>query len=127
MDGDPTLAFADPEYLRVVLTNLLENAIEYSGTGTSVSVSTRAEGDGAVIVVRDTGPGIPAEALPHIFERFYRVDTARARESGGSGLGLSIASEIVEAHGGRLSVESGIGVGSAFEVRLPKAGAELDA
>jgi signal transduction histidine kinase len=78
----------------------------------------------AVIRVRDSGPGIPAEHLPHIFERFYRADSARSRASGGTGLGLAIAREIAEAHGGRIEVESSEETGSTFTVTLPAHGRE---
>jgi signal transduction histidine kinase len=71
------------------------------------------------LTVADSGPGIPEEALPHVFDRFFRVDTARSRGDGGSGLGLAICREIVEAHGGKVSVESAAGCGSAFSLSLP--------
>jgi two-component system, OmpR family, sensor kinase len=115
------VADGDAEYLRLVVANLVENAIRYSGEGSRVEVTARVDGDEARVVVRDTGHGIPAEALPHIFDRFYRVDTSRSKEMGGSGLGLAISREIAEAHGGRIDVESDVGRGSTFTVVLPVA------
>jgi signal transduction histidine kinase len=86
-----------------------------------VDVSLAAENGEVVLDVRDTGLGIPQRDLPRIFERFYRVDRARSRETGGTGLGLSIVRHVVENHGGRITVESELGRGSRFEVRLPAA------
>jgi two-component system, OmpR family, sensor kinase len=112
---------ADPEYLRVAIVNIVENAIKYAGRGATVTVDTHVAGTEAIISVADTGPGIPADDLPHIFDRFYRADRSRTHESGGSGLGLAISREIIEAHGGRLEVESEVGQGSRFSVALPRA------
>jgi heavy metal sensor kinase len=118
VEGDAAEVVADPEYLRVVVINLLENAIKYSGPGSTATVTTGLDDDDALLTVSDTGPGIPADALPHIFDRFYRADASRAHENSGSGLGLAIACEIVEAHRGKLTAESEQGVGSRFVVRL---------
>jgi signal transduction histidine kinase len=104
-----------------VLHNLLENAVAYTGRGGTINVSAIAEGDWVEICVSDTGEGIPAEDLPHIFERFYRVDKSRARATGGSGLGLTIAKRLVEAHGGTITVRSELGKGSHFSFTLPTA------
>ena len=109
----------DHSKLRQLLLNILDNAMKYTPSGGEISVSVRKEGEWAVAYVRDTGIGIPPEELPHIFERFYRVDKARSRSEGGSGLGLAIAKRIAEIHGGRIEVESQIGVGSTFRVYLP--------
>lgn len=106
------------QILQVVL-NLLSNAIRYNKPEGSVTVRTYRQGHQAVIEVADTGIGIPSEALPRIFERFYRVDKTRSRASGGTGLGLSIVKHIVESHGGTVEVESEYRVGSVFRVRLP--------
>jgi len=111
----------DSGKLYQVFLNLLDNAIKYSDPGAQVYVSLREEGSSVVVSIRDTGVGIPEEDLPQLFERFYRVDKARSRATGGSGLGLSITREIVELHGGEVSVQSEVGTGSTFEVRLPKA------
>jgi two-component system OmpR family sensor kinase len=119
VEGETARVFADPEYLRVVVINLLENAIKYSGPGRTATVTTGIDGDDALLTVSDNGPGIKPDALPHIFDRFYRADTSRAHENSGSGLGLAIACEIAEAHHGRLTAESEPGVGSRFIVRLP--------
>jgi PAS domain S-box-containing protein len=110
----------DSRKLYQVFLNLLDNAVKYSDAGAHVRVSITEEDENAVVRVQDTGLGIPEEDLPQLFERFYRVDKARSRASGGSGLGLSIVREIVELHGGEVGVESKLGVGSTFTVRLPK-------
>jgi two-component system, OmpR family, phosphate regulon sensor histidine kinase PhoR len=109
----------DRDRLRGVLENLVENALKYTPEGGRVTVSARPEGDTAVFSVEDDGPGIAAEHLPRIFERFYRVDKARSRELGGTGLGLSIVKHLVESLGGAVSVTSEPGRGSRFVVRLP--------
>jgi heavy metal sensor kinase len=112
----------DDEMLKRMLLNLLDNAVKYTPTGGEVNVAVTSQNGNARIIVTDSGIGIPAEAQPHIFDRFYRVDKARSRALGGAGLGLSIARWIVEAHEGRLSVESTPGRGSAFTVDLPLKG-----
>jgi heavy metal sensor kinase len=117
--GPEVTVEADPEYIRMVVVNLLENAIKYSGGGSGVSVTTDTLGSKAVLSVSDTGPGISEEAREHIFDRFYRADDSRTRSSGGSGLGLAITREIVEAHGGTIEVDSELGRGSTFTVTLP--------
>lgn len=105
--------------LKQLFSNLLENAVRYTPRGGSMSVSAVSQGKTAMIAVKDTGVGIPKEALPHIFERFYRADKARSRADGGAGLGLSICQHIAEVHGGRIEVESRVGEGSTFSVFLP--------
>jgi two-component system sensor histidine kinase BaeS len=102
-----------------VVGNLLENAILYTPGGGSVTVEAQLAGDKVVIMVADNGEGIPEEALPHVFDRLYRHDRSRNRASGGSGLGLSIAKQLVEAHGGSIAVESKVGIGSRFYFSLP--------
>jgi heavy metal sensor kinase len=109
----------DKPRLKELVLNLLDNAIRYTPTDGAVSLSLIREGRMAVVVIRDTGVGIPPEHIPHIFERFYRVDKARSRIEGGSGLGLAICQHIVEVHGGKIKVESQVGKGSAFSVFLP--------
>jgi two-component system, OmpR family, phosphate regulon sensor histidine kinase PhoR len=109
----------DAGLLRDVLQNLLDNAIQYTPAGGHIHVTAAAQGREAVINVSDTGIGIPTSDRERIFERFYRVDAARSREAGGTGLGLSIAKHIVEAHNGRLSVDSVIGEGSKFSFSVP--------
>lgn len=110
--------------LRQAVINLLDNAIKHSPPGAVATLVGRDLGDGVEIAVSDQGGGIPAEHLPRIFDRFYRVDTARSRECGASGagfgLGLSIARWAVEAHGGRIAVESSLERGSVFRIRLPQ-------
>jgi heavy metal sensor kinase len=112
----------DRARLKQVVVNLLDNAIKYTGEGGEARVRVRSENAQALLEVADTGIGIPAEALPHLFERFYRVDKARSRQMGGVGLGLAIVKSIVTAHGGRVNVESAEGRGSRFRVELPMAG-----
>jgi two-component system, OmpR family, phosphate regulon sensor histidine kinase PhoR len=109
----------DAALLRDVLQNLLDNAIQYTPPRGHISVAATAGAREAVITVTDTGIGIPLADSERIFERFYRVDAARSREAGGTGLGLSIAKHIVEAHGGKLWVESKVGQGSKFSFSLP--------
>lgn len=109
----------DAGLLRDVLQNLLDNAIQYTPQGGHIRVTADAGDHDAVISVADTGIGIPLADQERIFERFYRVDVARSREAGGTGLGLSIAKHIVEAHGGRLWVESSVGQGSRFSFSIP--------
>jgi signal transduction histidine kinase len=116
---------ADETRMVQVLTNLLSNALRYTPTGGLVTISARREGESVVTEVRDTGVGIPAEHLPHIFDRFYRVDRARSRALGGSGIGLTIARALVEAQGGRIWADSpGSDKGSTFSVALPAARAD---
>jgi two-component system, OmpR family, phosphate regulon sensor histidine kinase PhoR len=111
----------DAGLLREVLQNLLDNAVQYTSPGGRVDLSAATRDHEAVITVADTGIGIPLADQERIFERFYRVDAARSREVGGTGLGLSIAKHIVEAHGGRLWVESTVGAGSRFHFSIPLA------
>jgi signal transduction histidine kinase len=110
--------------LALLVRNLVDNAVRYTRSGGRVVVGLSASNGDVVLSVRDTGLGIPQRDLPRIFERFYRVDRARSRETGGTGLGLSIVRHIVENHGGRISVESELGRGTRFEVRLPAIAAE---
>jgi signal transduction histidine kinase len=109
----------DPDRLKQLLLNLVDNACRYTPPGGTVTLGLVAHEGIAALSVRDTGPGIPPEALPHIFERFYRADHARSREIGGTGLGLAISQVIAEAHGGRIEVESRVGEGSTFTAHLP--------
>jgi signal transduction histidine kinase len=120
--GD-TLINADELSIRRLLLILVDNAIKYTPAGGRLEVETVVTGDRVVITVADTGPGIAPEDLPHIFERFWRADRARSRESGGAGLGLSIAQEIAARHGGTLTVASELGRGSRFTLTLPRVAA----
>ena len=114
------VARADPERLRQVLSNLIDNAIKYGRPEGHVAVGGRELSEGRVeLTVRDDGPGIPAEATARIFERFYRVDKARSREQGGTGLGLAIVKNVMQAHGGEVTVESSPGAGTTFFLTLP--------
>lgn len=115
---DNLLVEANTSQLTQVAINLIDNAINYTNEG-RIDVTIESEGGSAVMRVSDTGLGIASEHVPRIFERFYRVDKARSRSSGGTGLGLSIVKNIVEAHGGRVSLESALGKGSTFTVVLP--------
>jgi signal transduction histidine kinase len=109
----------DEDLIKRMLLNLLDNAVKYTPAGGEISLALVRQNGNAEIVVRDTGVGIPAEAQPRVFDRFYRVDKARARTMGGAGLGLSIAQWIVEVHGGSINLSSTPGHGSTFTIVLP--------
>ena len=108
----------DANRLEQVVNNLLDNAVKYTPAGGQVELSAAAGPEVVAISVRDTGPGIPREDQARVFERFYRGDRARASD-GGSGLGLAISREIVQAHGGRIQVESQVGRGTTMTILLP--------
>jgi two-component system, OmpR family, heavy metal sensor histidine kinase CusS len=119
---DPVWVTADASAVERLLRILLENAVKYTPNGGEICVFFHNRDRAAHVEIRDTGIGIPAGDLPHIFERFYRADEARSRETGGSGLGLAIAQWVVQAHHGSISVRSAVGQGSTFSVSLPLAG-----
>jgi signal transduction histidine kinase len=112
---------ADPEAVRQVMTNLVDNSLRYVGRGGTITVHGRVVDDGVEVSVADNGIGIAAEHLPRIFERFYRADPSRSREEGGTGLGLAIVKHMVEAHGGRVTAESEIGRGTTVRAWFPAA------
>jgi signal transduction histidine kinase len=118
VDGLPPVNI-DSHRIGQVLRNLLENAVTHTATGGAITVEARNQDDLVEVSVTDNGEGIPAEELPNIFERFYRVDKSRTRATGGSGLGLTIARRLVEAHGGELTVQSEPGKGSRFTFTIP--------
>jgi signal transduction histidine kinase len=123
----PPLADAvhvDPEMWEKIVLNLLSNAVKYTHQG-QIRVSLRREQDQAVLAVEDTGVGIPAEELPHLFERFYRVRVTQGRSHEGTGIGLALVQELVKAHGGTVEVASTPGAGSTFTVRVPRGSAHL--
>lgn len=117
IDND-VYALGDKDKITQVLINLLTNAISYSSPSSKVVLTIKNETDGQIISVKDNGIGISEEEHARIFERFYRVDKARSRDSGGTGLGLSITKHIIEAHNGVIKVESKVGEGSNFIVKL---------
>ena len=119
-DCDPSLEIEiNRQLFEQALSNLLDNAIKYSEKGSEVCVTAHKSNHEALIEVKDKGCGIPRDQLPRIFERFFRVDRARARDTGGAGLGLSIARHIINLHSGRIDVSSGVGQGSLFTIRIP--------
>ncbi|MDX9810486.1 MAG: ATP-binding protein, partial [Sphaerochaetaceae bacterium] len=122
---DGLTMYVDGMLIIQALTNLVINAITYSTESSQVTISISVNERHTVISVSDFGCGIPKEAQERIFERFYRVDTARSRRQGGTGLGLSIVKHIVQVHNGSVSVESEVGVGSTFTITLPTDGAEM--
>ena len=107
------------DLLKTAIRNLLDNAIKYTPAGGIITLELMSKPRRILIKIKDTGIGIPAVDLPHIFDRFYRVDKARTRETGGFGLGLAIAQQIIQAHDGRLTVESEVGKGTTFQICLP--------
>ncbi|GDX28946.1 sensor-like histidine kinase senX3 [Actinomycetes bacterium] len=119
-DDKPMLVLGDKTQLLSAVSNLAENAVKYSNAGGIVEMTLSHEGKDVVLSVSDQGIGIPPDSLPRIFERFYRVDKARSRGTGGSGLGLSIARHVISNHHGTLSVTSSEGEGSVFLVKLPQ-------
>ena len=108
----------DPGRMGQILSNLVSNSIRYTPAGGTISISALQDGPSAVFNVADTGNGIPADQLPHIFDRFYRVNAARETAQGQSGLGLTIVKSLVEAHGGTISATSEVGAGTTFTIRL---------
>ena len=118
-ETDELTARADQRRLEQVLTNLVDNAVKYGGGDNRVTVGARLSNGMVEMFVQDNGPGLPAESLERVFERFYRVDKARSRDQGGTGLGLSIVKHIVQSHGGRVWVESEPGKGAKFFFTLP--------
>jgi two-component system sensor histidine kinase SenX3 len=115
----PAVVMGSRADLGLAVRNLLDNAVRYTPTGGSVDIRVNGRDEEVAVEVTDTGDGIPRRELPRIFERFYRVDTARARATGGTGLGLAIVKHVAERHGGTVSAESELGVGSKFVLRLP--------
>ena len=119
LPDDSVMVTADASLLRQAIANLLSNACRYTPAGGSIELRLLTDPKLAMIQVEDTGIGIPTEAQPYIFERFYRVDPKRSKASGGYGLGLSITQQIVQAHGGQISVSSAPGEGSTFQIDIP--------
>lgn len=118
-DFHPVSVMGSRRDLAIAVRNLLENAVRYTHATGRISISVYEEGDDVLVSVADTGEGIPTRDHERVFERFYRVDTARSRGSGGTGLGLSIVKHVVEGHGGTVDLESELGVGSTFRILLP--------
>ena len=123
-EDSPILILEDDLYQ--IVFNLIENGIKYNQPGGQLTVALSRNDDNAILTVTDTGMGIPEDALPHVFERFYRVDKARSRATGGSGLGLSIVRTIVQRNRGEISVESTLGQGTTFTVVFPAFDTEVD-
>lgn len=119
-DAQMPLILLDAMRMEQILGNLLDNALRHTSAGGKVWIQTSWSGEEARVSVRDNGQGIPKEALPHIFERFYRADKSRSREGGGSGLGLAIARQLAEAHGGRLEAANHPAGGAVFTLSMPK-------
>jgi two-component system OmpR family sensor kinase len=119
--AEPVIVDADPERLRQVIDNLIGNAIQHTPPGTPVTVTVSSEAGSGRLTVADRGPGMTPEQASHVFDRFYRTDSARTSASGGAGLGLAIAASLAAAHGGKLTVDTQPGHGAAFHLRLPQA------
>jgi two-component system sensor histidine kinase BaeS len=112
---------ADPARLRQMLGNIVANAVRYTDHG-HIELRAIATDDGVCFEISDTGPGIAAEDVPHVFDRFWRAEKSRSRRGGGSGLGLAITKHLVHAHAGQIEVTSEVGVGTTVTVRLPRQG-----
>lgn len=119
-DEGPLWLYGDPDRVEEALGILVDNACKYTQSGGSVSVTTWRQRERVVVEVSDTGVGIPEEDIPNVFDRFYRSDVSRSKETGGFGLGLAIAKHIVDASGGAISVRSTLGQGSTFEMTFPR-------
>ncbi len=120
LPADLPVVLADGDRISQVLLNLIGNALQYTPAGGTVTIIAKKHDSELRVLIYDTGTGIPAEHLPHLFTRFYRVDKSRSRAGGGSGIGLTITKHLVEAHGGRVWAESdGVGEGSTFGFALP--------
>ncbi len=116
----------DSDRIEQVIVNIVSNSIKYTPDGGEITISAGAENGWVLLKIKDNGIGIPEEDIGHLFERFYRVDKARSRAAGGSGLGLSIAKEIIERHGGRIDISSVYGTGTEVTIRLPAASPERE-
>ncbi len=127
VEGQPAMAITDRDRIEGILISLIDNAVKYTQDGGHVTVRVSAAAGQAELTVADDGPGIPEADLPHIFERFYRVDRSRQRATGGSGLGLAIARHLALSVGAELTVESELGRGSAFHLRIPGMAKATDA
>ena len=114
-----TMVLVDPDRMSQVVTNLLSNAVRYSSVGDRITVTVRGEGDHAVLSVADTGPGIPADDIPHVLARSYRGTDQQTTP--GSGIGLAVVSALVQAHGGGVHITSQVGKGTTVTVRVPRA------
>lgn len=119
MEGDLPLVYADGLRMEQIFINLIDNAVRYTEAGSIQIQLKRIEPNQLMVTVADTGMGISESELPHIFERFYRVEKSRSREYGGSGLGLAIVKNLVELQGGTITVSSQEGLGTCFEMRFP--------
>jgi signal transduction histidine kinase len=119
LEAEPVpVVLGDELELKQLVINLLDNALRHTDPGGEITVRLRATGDVVTVTVQDNGHGIDSKHLPHIFDRFYRIDSGTARDSGGTGLGLPIVKEIATAHHGTMSVESEVGRGSTFTLTL---------
>jgi two-component system phosphate regulon sensor histidine kinase PhoR len=120
VNNDDIIVIGDSDKFKQMLINLVDNAIKYSETGDSVFIGSVKEENYCVLWVEDTGVGIPEKHIHRLFERFYRVDKARSRAKGGTGLGLAIVKHIVLSFNGTINVESNLGEGSKFTIRIPR-------
>ena len=120
VEGNCSLVYADRDRIGQVLVNLISNAVKYTPDGGEIRITLSDTEDSVVFNIRDSGIGIPEAEIPYIFERFYRADKSRNRNTGGSGIGLAIVKSVVSAHGGAVDVESRLNEGSNFIVKLPK-------
>lgn len=125
LEADSSILILEDDLYQIVF-NLMENGIKYNHSGGTLTVRLGRDGDNAFLEVSDTGMGIPEEAIPHVFERFYRVDKARSRQTGGSGLGLAIVRSIVRRNRGEITLTSTLGKGTSFVVKFPAFDAEVD-